>query len=995
MEASRRNGVGSTALLSIGKKTASILFITEPPSDHDQEIGTPISASKLDVLARYFKPLGFNMEEVAFLAPCPPMTGTNVGTDKREKTFLKSHREEFLAKVAEYDPKVIVPMGKHAAYQVMGQPIVITKARGVVTKSNDFQFPVLPMLGLGYIQVVPGKAVLFETDMKQLAKLKELNWDSTQIKDVLNEIPHEWRTDISDIIALKPKVISFDTETTGLAWYKPEVQPITFQMAYKNAEGDIVSVASVLNNEYAEKHGLTQFSPGEITKLIAQWKQVLEDPSIKKVAHNFKYDHHIARKLGINTKGWYACTMQLSFVVDESMERRALDECVRRWVPQYGGYSDQFDQATDKAKMMDVAPLELLRYGCGDTFVTYLLAQKLVSLGMEDKANWRCFEKIQMPGLIAFAETMETHGMNIDVEKLLDLKDEMEQRRDELQEILTVKTPREIRVKYITDRKPVLNFNSASLLIDLLFTPEGLNLKPRMFTEATKDLPDAEKVPQTGKAHLTYFEENETVQELLEYKRLQKMISTYLGDQEEQTGIFQYIYEGKIHPSYSLSGTVTGRCLAGNTRVYTQFGWVTIYELLEKEKEMTYQVLTHKQRWRNITKFFRCGKQNIISLTLENGATVNCSYKHRLLTYSDEWIEAQDIEVGTVLKYLNIPNELFKTKEMTAHRVTEIEQLDPLDTFDIEVEQDHSFIINGGIISHNSSSRDPNGQNFPKRGKLAKAYRAIFKADPGWTLINADFSQLELRLAAWEACELNMIKVYQEDKDIHSMTAATAMGIPIEEFDALPEDEWEKARTSAKGITFGNIYEMHYTSYPAYAKVNYGLTVTEDEAHEGQNKFFSTWPRLLPWHRNKKNFVRANGYIRALHGALRRFPDVNSIEKWAVRSAERQAINSSVQRMGSDMGIMAIIILHKHLNPETARIIGFVHDALVFQSKKGHEEETASTVRWVMENLPFLAWFNIEPPLPIKADIEIGDNMAEMKKRKDIAPKQPAWFNGW
>ncbi len=981
-------------MLTIGKKTADILFITEPPSENDEEIGTPIGASKLDTLAKYFKPLGFKMEEVAFLSPCPPMLGNNTGTDKREKEFLKSHREEFLAKVAEYNPKVIVPMGKHAAYQVMGQPIVITKARGVVTKSNDFQCPVLPMLGLGYIQVVPGKAVLFETDMRQLAKLKGLNWDSSQIKDVLNEIPYEWRTDISDILALKPKVISFDTETTGLKWYEPEVQPITFQMAYKDAEGNIRSIASVVNNEYAEKHGLTQFSPGEITKLIEQWKQLLEDPSIKKVAHNFKYDHHIARKLGINTKGWYACTMQLSFVVDESMERRALDECVRRWVPAYSGYSDQFDQETDKAHMMDVAPLELLKYGCGDTFVTYHLAQELVRIGMEDKANWRCFEKIQMPGLIAFAETMETHGMNIDVDKLLELKQQMEMRRDELQEILTLKTPREIKQKYVTDKKPILNFNSASLLIDLLFTPEGLGLKPRMFTTGTEDLPPDQQVPQTGKSHLAYFEENETVQELLEYKQLQKMISTYLGDPEEKTGIFQYIYEGKIRPSYSLSGTVTGRCLTGHTEIYTQFGWLSIYEILAKQDTYVYQVLTHKKRWRNITNFFKCGKQNLIKITLENGKEVKCSYKHRFLNDKNEWVEAQDLELDHKLYFLEIKGVL-KKPELSSLLIKKLERLLPEDTFDIEVEQDHSFLVNGGFISHNSSSRDPNGQNFPKRGKLAKAYRAIFKAEPGWTLINADFSQLELRLAAWEACELNMIEVYKQDKDIHSMTAANAMGISIEEFNALPEDEIEKKRTSAKGITFGNIYEMHYTSYPAYAKINYGLTVSEEEAQDLQNKFFSTWPRLLPWHKNKKNFVRAHGFIRALHGALRKFPDIKSTEKWASRAAERQSINSSVQRMGSDMGIMAIIILHKYLDPNTVRIIGFVHDALVFEVKKGYEEVAASTIKWVMENLPFLAWFNIEPPLPIKADIEMGDNLAEMKKRKDIAPKQPAWFNGW
>ena len=101
-------------------------------------------------------------------------------------------------------------------------------------------------------------------------------------------------------------------------------------------------------------------------------------------------------------------------------------------------------------------------------------------------------------------------------------------------------------------------------------------------------------------------------------------------------------------------------------------------------------------------------------------------------------------------------------------------------------------------VTGRTSSRSPNGQNIPKRGKFAKAYRKLFKAPPGWKLIQADYSQAELRVAACMANEPTMIQAYKDGQDIHAITGALLSRITLEELLALPEEEMEDKRYKAK-----------------------------------------------------------------------------------------------------------------------------------------------------------------------------------------------------
>lgn len=231
-----------------------------------------------------------------------------------------------------------------------------------------------------------------------------------------------------------------------------------------------------------------------------------------------------------------------------------------------------------------------------------------------------------------------------------------------------------------TGRDNGLKFSRAALLVDTLFSEEGFKLKPRVWTPGTAKLKDeSQRVPSTSaKEHLPYFTSHAKhgpfVADLIDYQRLSKMRSTYVGHPtriitnakgievtEEATGFWKYVHEGLIHPSFLLHATVTGR----------------------------------------------------------------------------------------------------------------------------------------------SSSRDPNAQNFPKRGKgnmkeVVKAFRRVFTAPDGWVVLEADLSQIELRILAWMSRDPVMLEIYRNGGDIHSATAAAANGMSLSQFAALPPDEREMLRFQAK-----------------------------------------------------------------------------------------------------------------------------------------------------------------------------------------------------
>lgn len=291
-------------------------------------------------------------------------------------------------------------------------------------------------------------------------------------------------------------------------------------------------------------------------------------------------------------------------------------------------------------------------------------------------------------------------------------------------------------------------------------------------------------------------------------------------------------------------------------------------------------------------------------------------------------------------------------------------------------------------VTGRSSSENPNGQNFPKRGENAKAYRRMFIAPPGFVVLEADLSQAELRIAADMANDSTMLGIYRSGGDIHTATALITMGVSMEEFKLLPKAEQKAARQKAKAVNFGFIYGMGWRKFIGYAKTQYGVEFTEDEAQRIRSAFFDKYHALPDWHGAMREFAKRHGYVRSYSGRVRHLPMIDSDDEGVQAEAGRQAINSPVQEFASSLGIMAIGRLMEEIDPRYLAPIAFVHDAIYCYVPEHYVEWGAKTLKHFMESNPLEEWFGRRMKCPIVADVSVGHNFGDTYELEGFKPDE-------
>lgn len=257
---------------------------------------------------------------------------------------------------------------------------------------------------------------------------------------------------------------------------------------------------------------------------------------------------------------------------------------------------------------------------------------------------------------------------------------------------------------------------------------------------------------------------------------------------------------------------------------------------------------------------------------------------------------------------------------------------------------------------------NPNLQQIPQD----KNVRNLIEARPGWKILECDFSQVELRVASMFSGDANMQHAYQSGSDLHSKTTELLFG----DTSNLSKQDQKRKRTEAKSMNFGFLYGMSAKTFVDYAK-GYGLNITEEQSEGFRNNFFEAYPRLLPWHEECKEYARKNGHTWSPIGRKRFLPDINS-SNWSDRGqAERQSVNSGVQGFASDMCISALsdIVFSDIIDHERCKVLGSVHDAILFEIRDDYVEEVVPIVKEMMEHPSIIDGIDI--PIPIIADVEV------------------------
>lgn len=267
-----------------------------------------------------------------------------------------------------------------------------------------------------------------------------------------------------------------------------------------------------------------------------------------------------------------------------------------------------------------------------------------------------------------------------------------------------------------------------------------------------------------------------------------------------------------------------------------------------------------------------------------------------------------------------------------------------------------SFKLHGTVTGRLSSGKVCDGvgvnlQQVPKDPYI----RGLVAAPEGYKIIEADYSQLELRVAAVVSRDKNMLELYRQGGDIHSQTTR-AIGLD-------PDNSFD--RRKAKIVNFGFLYGMSAKSFVQFAKVSYGTDITLDEAEQFREDFFRHWSGLRPWHARAKARAHKLGYSSTMFGRRRHLPGLYSSDEYEVAAAERQAVNSQVQGTGSDVMLRAAVQVWSRLEGDS-HILGLVHDAVLVLVPEDLVETTASMIKETMEQpLPHF-------DCPLVADVEIG-----------------------
>lgn len=274
-----------------------------------------------------------------------------------------------------------------------------------------------------------------------------------------------------------------------------------------------------------------------------------------------------------------------------------------------------------------------------------------------------------------------------------------------------------------------------------------------------------------------------------------------------------------------------------------------------------------------------------------------------------------------------------------------------------------------GTVTGRLSSEKPNLQQVPRESTL----RTCFGAPEGWTFLEADYAQVELRIAAMLSGDSTLLRIFHTGGDPHLTTAAEIARLTPAEVLASDKTGKTEHRKRAKPVNFGFLYGMGEDKFIDYAFDNYGIDVTPQEAHDYRERYFRLYSGLPAWHDRQRRLAQRLGRVHSPIGRVRHLPDINSSEYKVRAEAERQAINSPVQSLASDLMLLSLVRLGGVLHPNECRAVGTVHDALLFEVRNELVETYKGVVQGIMEDMNYVErLFKCEITVPIKVDFKTG-----------------------
>jgi len=310
-----------------------------------------------------------------------------------------------------------------------------------------------------------------------------------------------------------------------------------------------------------------------------------------------------------------------------------------------------------------------------------------------------------------------------------------------------------------------------------------------------------------------------------------------------------------------------------------------------------------------------------------------------------------------------LPALLLEYRQLTKLKNTYIDVLPAL--IDEKTGRLHTSFNQAATETGRLSSSNPNLQNIPVKTEYGrKVRRAVVCSGENYWLLSCDYSQIELRILAHLSKDDNLISAFQEDRDIHRLTASLIYGVS-------EEDIADAQREVAKRVNFGIVYGL--TSYG----LSRDLGILVDDAQRFIDAYFARYPKVYDYIQEQIARADEDGFVTTLLGRRRYIPDIKDKNQGIRQFAQRQAVNTPIQGSASDLIKLAMIQIDSQIQGRglKTQMLLQIHDELVFDVLKRELEEVTALVRDRMEHV-------LPLDVPIKVDIKKGKNWLEME---DIA----------
>jgi len=317
---------------------------------------------------------------------------------------------------------------------------------------------------------------------------------------------------------------------------------------------------------------------------------------------------------------------------------------------------------------------------------------------------------------------------------------------------------------------------------------------------------------------------------------------------------------------------------------------------------------------------------------------------------------AQDVLEQLAEKH-EVPRLVLEYRHLSKLKSTYIDQLPLMADAGSRV---HTTFQAAATATGRLSSVNPNLQNIPIRTELGREIRAAFTSSPGTQLLSADYSQIELRLLAHFSGDPLLVRAYQNNEDIHTLTASEVFGVPAETMD-------KETRARAKAVNFGIVYGIS----PFGLAAQLGIPQTEARAYI--ERYFARYRGVQAFIEKTLAETRRTGSVRTLFGRLRPIPDIESRNPNSRGFAERTAVNTPLQGTAADLIKLAMIALDRKLRDRKlkTRLVLQVHDELLFEVPNDEKNEIESLVRTEMEGV-------VKLNVPLIADLGFGANWRDL-----------------